>query len=68
MIYITRVLSALLLLTLINCEKPELNCDLKTIEAYAIKKCNDYSDNEECVSEVIYLITTSCGIEPYIIK
>jgi hypothetical protein len=57
-----RALCVLLLLALTNCSKPEFNCDLKTIEAYAVKKCNTYADNEECVSEVIYLITTSCGI------
>jgi len=60
---ILRIFGSLLLLALISCSKTEVECDLKTIETYAVEKCNRYVDNEECVNEVVHLITTSCGIK-----
>jgi len=57
-----RIFGSILLLTLISCSKPEVECSLEQIEEYAVKQCTKYATNEECKSEVVYLITTSCGI------
>jgi hypothetical protein len=60
---ILRIFGSLLLLALISCSKTEVECDLKTIEMYAVEKCSGYATNEECINEVVHLITTSCGIK-----
>jgi len=59
-----KIFGSILILTFLSCAKQdvEVECDLKIINAYAVKKCNTYAANEECISEVVYLITTSCGI------
>jgi hypothetical protein len=58
-----KIFGSILLLALISCSKTEIECDLKTIETYAVEKCNRYVDNKECINEVVHLITTSCGIK-----
>jgi hypothetical protein len=58
-----RIFGSILLLALISCSKPEVECNPEIIEAYAVEKCGRYASNEECINEVVYLITTSCGIK-----
>ena len=58
-----KIFGSILLLALISCSKTEVECSPEIIEAYAVKKCNGYTSNEECINEVVYLITTSCGIK-----
>jgi len=58
-----RIFGSILILTLMSCTKTEVECDSKLIEAYAIEKCDSYVNNKECINEVVYLITTSCGIK-----
>tara|TARA_R110000796_G_scaffold157932_1_gene274681 strand:+ start:4254 stop:4433 length:180 start_codon:yes stop_codon:yes gene_type:complete len=57
-----KIFGSVLLLALISCSKSEFECNPEIIEAYAVEKCGSYATNEECKSEVVYLITTSCGI------
>ena len=59
---ILRIFGSLLLLAFISCSKSDVECNSEIIEAYAVEKCGRYAANEECKSEVVYLITTSCGI------
>ena len=57
-----KIFGSVLLLALTSCSKSEFECNSEIIEAYAVEKCGSYAANEECKSEVVYLITTSCGI------
>ena len=58
-----KIFCSILILTLISCTKQEVECDIKLIQAYAVEKCGAFAENEQCKEEVVYLITTSCGIK-----
>ncbi len=55
------IFGSILLLFLISCSKPEVECSLEKIEEYANEQCAPYAEYEECKQEVIYLIGVTCG-------
>jgi len=60
---ILTIFGSILLLFLIGCSKPEVECSLEKIEEYANKQCTPYAEYEECKQEVIYLIGVTCGVK-----
>ena len=60
---ISMIFGSILLLFLIGCGKPEVECSLEKIEEYAHEQCTKYTEYEQCKQEVIYLIGVTCGVK-----